>query len=95
MWYLIVSTPDLCTLTYFENLLVLACGTKITFDSLMIIFLLLCSGHPCAGPEGDSGVDPPTGKSQVAVGFLRNFGTDHHRASKRTSIPLSKKYVDD
>ena len=55
----------------------------------------------CTDPEeGGRGPVPP-GKSEVAIGFLRNTGTDPSRealgpiASRGRSIRPSVKYVDD
>ena len=44
MWYLIVSIPDLCTLTYFEDIMVLNNVTK--FHKILIKTTGLIDGTP-------------------------------------------------
>ena len=42
VWYLIVSIPDLCTLTYFFNIPSIVCGIGVlNFILLCVIFMFL------------------------------------------------------
>ena len=49
------------------------------------------SVHLWADPEGET----PPGKIQVALGFLRNTGTDTPREARGRFLQPSVKYIDD
>ena len=50
----------------------------------------------CSDPEGDrGGWDPHPGKSQVAIGFLRNMGRYHLEKKKGLIASRSMRYIND
>ena len=63
----------------------------------LTVGICILKGIPWANPEDGA---PSPWKSQVAIGFLRNSGTDTHReagpiASRGRSVYRSVKYVDE